>query len=457
MNTSIGTFRRLVGQKLQMWRRLYACSSGNVMLLSAIAMPVLVGMAGLAIEAGNWYQTKRSMQNAADSAAIAAATNFGTRYAQEAKAVTGQYGFTDGQDHTTVAASNTATCPAGGSTCYSVTITKNVPLVFSRLVGFAGSTTAGSQRAVALTSVAVARRATTSREYCVLAMDTLGTPLVSNGAPNANLSGCNVMSNNNATCNGGDLNATYGDAYGINSNCGDIATSNVPRVPDPYSYLAASIPSNTCSSYPQATLASNSKTVANAGSATTVSGSYSTTGDWKICGDLVLTGNVMLTGSSVLIVIYNGDLLTNGYTIRTASGAAATIVFSGTSGSAYSHIPDTEGVIDVKAPTTGTWKGIALYQDPNLAADPGLNIDYAGSNPRTPVWNISGLVYMPNAAVQFSGIVNKAANGDACFALVIKTLLINGNAMILARGQCPTAGLTLPSNSFNGPRGQLVS
>ena len=456
MNTWIGTYRRLVGQLLPKWQRLLSSKSGNVMLLSALAMPVLVGMAGLAIEGGNWYQTKRLMQNAADSAAIAAATNAGARYAFEAKAVSGQYGYTDGIDNTTVTASNAATCPAGGSTCYSVTITKNVPLVFSRLVGFDTSARAGERRAISLSSVAVAQRATTTREYCILALNTIGTPLVSNGAPNANLAGCNVMSNNNATCNGGDLNATYGDAYGTNNNCGDIATSNVPRVTDPYAYLASSIPSNTCSSYPQATIAANGKTVSSAGSATTISGSYSTTGNWQICGDLVLSGDVTLTGSSVLIVIYNGSLLTNDHEIRTATGAAATIVFSGTSGS-YNHIPDTQGVIDIKSPTTGTWKGIGLYQDPNLAASSGLDIDYAGNNPRTPVWDISGLVYMPHADVTFSGIVNKASNGDACFGLVINSLLVNGNAQILAHGQCSTAGLTLPSNDFAGPRGQLVS
>ena len=456
MNTWIGTYRRLAGQLLPMWRRLRASTSGNVMLLSAISMPVLVGMAGLAIEGGNWYQIKRSMQNAADSAAVAAATNAGTRYAYEAKAVAGQYGFTDGSDYATVTASNAATCPAGGSTCYSVTITKHVPLVFSRLVGFDGSATAGTSRAVSLSSVAVAQRATTTRQYCILALNTLGTPLVSNGAPSANLTGCNVMSNNNATCNGGDLNATYGDAYGTNTNCGDIATSNVPRVTDPYAYLAASIPSNPCSTYPQATIHANGKTVTSAGSATTISGSYSTTGNWQVCGDLVLSGDVTLTGSSVVIVIYNGSLLTNSHTIRTATGAAATIVFSGTSGS-YSHIPNTQGTIDIKSPTTGTWQGIGLYQDPNLAASSGLDIDYAGSNPRTPVWDISGLVYMPHADVTFSGIVNKASNGDACFGLVINTLLVNGNAQILAHGQCATAGLILPSNSFVGPRGQLVS
>jgi Flp pilus assembly protein TadG len=430
-------------------------SSGNMMMLSAIAMPVLVGMAGLAIEGGNWYQTKRLMQNAADSAAIAAATNnTASRYAYEAKAVTGQYGFTDGSSNTTVTASNTATCPGGGSTCYSVTISKNVSLVFSRLIGFMGSTALGSGRAITLNSVAVASRANTTREYCILALNTIGTALTSNGAPNADLNGCNVMSDSNATCNGHDLDAAIGDAAGINNGCGDVQNSNVPYVADPYSGLATNIPSDTCGSYPQATIHNNGKTVTSVGSATGISGSYATTGNWVVCGDLVLTGDVTLTGSSVVIVIYNGDFLTNGNTITTASGAAATIVFAGSS--SYSHIPNTTGTIDIKAPTSGTWSGVALYQDPNMTASSGLDIDYRGNNPKTPVWNISGLIYMPKANVSFSGVVNKASNGGACFGMVVWTLLINGNGSIFEQGSCAPSGLTLPSNSISD-RGKLVS
>ncbi len=427
---------------------------GNVLMLSALAMPVLVGMAGLAIEGGNWYQVKREMQNAADSAAIAAATNASASYSGEALAVASQHGFTHGTNNTTVTASNAAACPAGGTDCYSVTVSRSVGLVFSRMVGFSGSTTIGNQRALTITSAAVAKSAITEREYCILALRSIGTPLVSNGAPNADLSGCSVMSNANSTCNGSDLDAVYGDAAGINSGCGDTQNSNVPAVPDPYSGLAANIPSDPCGgSYPQADIRSNDKLVRAVNSAPTLSGTYSNTGNWTFCGDVVLTGNVTLTGSSTVIVIYNGDLLTNGYTLLTASGAAATVVFTGSSDSS-GHIPNTTGTIDIKAPATGTWKGIALYQDP--ATTDGVDIDYRGSNPDNPVWNITGLVYMPKADVQFSGVVNKASNGLSCFGLVIESLVINGNAQILAQGECNAAGLDLPENLFP-TRGQLVT
>ena len=453
MNRVSALFQHLALRLRAPLRGCLADRRGNVMLLAALAMPVMVGMLGLAVEGGNWYQTKRQLQNAADSAAIAAATNATSSYAGEAQAVASQHGFTNGVANTTVTASNAATCPGGGSNCYSVTINRSVSLMFSRLVGFSGSATVNNRRVISISSAAVAKSAITEREYCILALQTIGTPLVSNGAPNADLSGCSVMSNANATCNGHDLDAVYGDAAGTNSGCGNTQNSNVPAVADQYAALASNIPSNSCSSYPQATIHSNGKTVTSAGLAQTASGSYSATGNVSICGDLVLTGNVTLTGSQVAVFIYNGDLLTNGYTIQTASGAAATIVFTGTSGS-YGHVPYTEGVIDIKAPTTGTWKGIALYQDPAITT--GVDIDYAGSNPKTPVWNITGLVYLPNAAVQFSGVVNKASNGLSCFGLVIKSLLINGNGKILAQGQCNAAGLDLPENLFP-TRGQLVT
>ncbi len=424
---------------------------GNVMVLTALALPVLIGMTGLAIEGGNWYMTKRAMQNAADAAALAAATNGGARYSNEALAVTRQYGFTDGSGNTTVAAANNAACPGGGSNCYQVTITRRVPQFFSGIVGFSGGATIGTSRAVSLHSQAVARSGTAPREYCILALSTIGTPLQANGAPNANLTGCSVMSNGNATCNGHDLEATYGDAAGVNNGCGNIQNSNVPVVADPYSGMASNIPTNSCSTYPQATIHNNGKTVTSAGSATTISGSYNTTGNWVVCGDLVLTGNVTLNGNSVVIIIRNGELLTNGYTIQTADGKAATIVFTGTSATS-GHIPNTTGTINIQAPSSGVWAGAALYQDP--ATTSGVDIDYRGNNPSTPVWRISGMVYMPKAAVSFSGAVNKSAYGDSCFIMVVNSLLVNGNGTIFSQGACTS--ITRPTNTFNG-RGSLVT
>ena len=95
------------------------------------------------------------------------------------------------------------------------------------------------------------------------------------------------------------------------------------------------------------------------------------------------------------------------------------------------------------APTSGTWSGIALYQDPALTS--GVDMSAAGNSP---TWNITGLIYLPKSNVQFSGSVNKASNGYSCFALISLTFQSNGTGNILEnQSQCAQAGLTLPSDS----------
>src|SRR5258708_32073990 len=173
---------------------------GTVAIMFAFLTPVLMGSLALGFETSNWYVTKRNEQNAADAAAIAAATNGSANYAAEAKAVTANYGFADGVDNVTVTASNSATCPSGGNTCYSVTITKTVPLYLSRVVGYSGN--GGSQ---SLGAVAIAKQGTQQRQYCLLALDAVGTDLVANGGPQADFSGCSIMSDASAVCHGSNL------------------------------------------------------------------------------------------------------------------------------------------------------------------------------------------------------------------------------------------------------------
>ena len=60
---------------------------------------------------------------------------------------------------------------------------------------------------------------------------------------------------------------------------------------------------------------------------------------------------------------------------------------------------------------------MALYQDPNLV-DTGGNLDISAAG-NTPTWDITGMVYLPNSTVTFSGAVNKASNGLSCFGLTV--------------------------------------
>ena len=425
---------------------------GNVAVLAAAAMPVLLGSLGLGAEVASWHSGKRSLQNAADSAAIAAATNASPDgYDDEARAVAAQYGLRDGEDGVTVTTSNTAPCPGGGNNCYSVVIQQVKPLLIAQVVGFDGDLQLNGQPAKRISAKALAFQANGPREYCILALAGSGDPeaIRTNGAPKADLTGCNIMSNSAARCNGHDLDADVGDAHGVNNGCGNQRNSNVEVVADPYAVLKANIPADSCAGvYHEAPKKKKDPPLPS----TNRLHGLESRAVINICGDAELSGPVFInsSGPGTVLIIRNGGLDLNGYTLQTQGSSALTIIFTG-GDNARLHAPVGNGTFDFKAPTTGPWKGVAIYQDPTVTG--GVNINEAGNSPK---WLITGLVYLPRASVTFSGAVNKASNGLSCFGLVVDNLLINGTGSILNRGQCTQAGLTLPT-SQSPSRGQLVS
>jgi len=418
--------------------------SGAVAFVFALLATVLTAVLGLGIDMGAWHRTDRILQNAADAAAVAAARNGTSSYQSEAKAVAAQYGLVDGAGGVTVTALNNQTCPNGQTDCYSVAIAMAAaPQFFSQVVRIP---------APALSSSAMAGGGQT-HSYCLIALSSSGTDpaITTNGAPKADLSGCSIMSNTGADCHGHDLKADYGDAHKTDNGCGVIQNSNVAAVADPYKSLATNIPTDPCGGlYPQEpTKKSGSplpalNTWGSAGVTTAMALPYppSTANHGIVCGDLQLLGDVTLTTDAPgsLLVIVNGQLDTNGHTLKTVAGSALTIIFTGTAGS-YTHAPTGGGTLDFPAPTSGPWSGVAIYQDPALTT--GVDISAAGNSP---TWNITGLVYLPHSSVTFSGAVNKSSNGASCFALVVDNITINGTGDILAKGGCAAAGLNLPTN-----------
>jgi hypothetical protein len=436
--------------------RLRKDQRGTVSIIMGLLIVPLVGALGIGFEVSNWYMTGRGMQNAADAAALAAATNGGANYDVEAKAVAAQYGFVDGANTITVAASNTATCPGGGNTCYGVTISGKVPLLVSQVVGYLGDTTLNGGAAKQLISVAIASNPAVAKDFCVLSLGPQG--IRSNGAPKSSMA-CDTMSNTGSTCNGGDLGAPIGAAANTNNGCGVKKYSNVKPITDPYAGLKSNIPTNTCSSYPQ--LPTHTHDPALPSSNQWAAGPKSLPdGDTKFCGDLQLTGDVVINtppgGAGAVLTIFNGALDTHGHSITTSDGSALTVVFSGDNSGSYLHAPidstnSSTGKIDIAAPTgpptnpATPWKGVAIYQDPALTN--GVDISAAGNSP---AWAITGLVYLPNSSVTLSGAVNKAGFGKSCFAIVVKDITVNGTGMITPNGECIPAGLTMPSTTLPG-------
>jgi hypothetical protein len=155
-----------------------------------------------------------------------------------------------------------------------------------------------------------------------------------------------------------------------------------------------------------------------------------------------LIGDVTATNGGVM-VIENGSLNLGSHTF---TGAGLTIIFTGqtVAGLSPSYSPPSSGTLDISAPTSGNWSGVALYQDPRLTT----GVDWSSSGSSL-TWDITGLIYMPNSNILFSGDINRASGGADCFSIVDKTFRINGNVTITEQQTgCHSAGLNPPTSNI---------
>lgn len=448
--------------------RLRGDQRGTIAVMMALLFPALIGILGLGMEVTNWYMRTRGMQNAADAAVIAAASNATSNYNIEAAAVAANYGFVNGTNNVTVTATDSAACPADPDVtppCYKVTITSIVTLALTEVIGYKGNLVVDGARLQQLSSAATATKTVIQQPICLLGLDPSGQAITSNGAPNTDFSGCTVMSNSGSSCNGSDLKAFMGVAHATNSGCGVRQHSYAPPVDDPYAALASNIPGNLatkCSNtYPQESKHGGTWSGGTAWTGTkSLTGTADLAGNTLICGDLRLTGDVTIDApDGAVLYIQNGQLDLQGHTFRTKTGSEVTIVFTGDNGGGYTHtVTDAAGsgtgVLDIQAPLSGAFSGVAIYQDPKLTT--GVTLKYAGNDPE---WKITGLVYMPNANVTLSGAINKSTDGAVCFVMVAKDVTINGTGSIYAQSPagagCKEAGLNMPKVTIPG-RPKLV-
>jgi hypothetical protein len=454
---------------LNQLRRLRRDERGAMAVMMGILAIPLVGFMAVGFEISNWYMLTRSMQNAADAAAVAAALNGGDTYVVEAQDVAARYGFVDGQNNVTVTVTNSAPCapnpnlPAG-AVCYSVAISGYTPLLMAQVVGYQGNANINGALQKQLAASAMATPGTQAAPLCLMALGTIqAQDIRTNGSPTANLNGCNTLSNTAAQCNGHNLGAGTSFAVGANNGCGVQQVKIAQPALDPYAYLAvnnasvlgaAGLSASHCNgNYPQETGKNNK-----------ISGGYNpSTPTWNvsagnnfICGDLRLTGDTTITppvGQSAVIIIENGQLDLGGHMLTNAvttdangNATGVTIVFSGDNSGSYTHAPTDNsngaaGTLNISAPTSGSWSGVAIYQDPNLTS--GLDVYAAGNSPS---WLITGIIYMPHASITLKGAIDKSQSGHRCVVLVTDNVLIDGTGGIAKTdmGECAQAGVTEP-------------
>ncbi|HYH21427.1 MAG TPA: pilus assembly protein TadG-related protein [Azospirillum sp.] len=394
--------------------RLGRDESGAVLVIIALAMTAILGLLSVTVEVGTWYAERRSLQTAADAAAVAGALEIarGTpgRMASAAEAEAARNG--SGGDRVAVNNPPLSGALAGRSDAVEAIVTRVQPRLFSAVMQDGPVTI--TARAVALTRDV--------GEACVLALDGGAAEAVSGrGNPNVVMPGCMIAANSNAASaisfsgNVSLLAQTLWTAGGmamsgnVNLQLARAATTHAWPLPDPYANVEAP-PVGSCK---------HTKHKVNE-SGRLKPGVY--------CDGLTITGNADVTLEPGEYIINRGDLSVQGnITINCDCGTdeGVAFVFTSTGGADQIGGVDVHGNVSVtlraRSSAAAPLRGILFYQDRN--APTGANVFNGNA-----ALDVTGVMYFPAQSVEWRG--NNSTQGAGCVQIVAKTVVFTGNAAL---------------------------
>jgi Flp pilus assembly protein TadG len=382
--------------------------SGNYLIIMAVAMPALVGAAGLGAEEGIWLYRHQLAQSAADAAAISAATAYGTSSANnvsaQANAVAASYGFVDGKGSVAITVNQPPKSGASSAkfNAVEVIVTEKRDRLLSSLFGKEKVNIKG--RAVALANAGLG---------CLLSLDATASDATNlQGNPFVNLVNCSVYDNSNnagtALNVGGsaNLSALSVSVVGGVSGISNITTSKgitTGAMPAPDPFAGVSYPSYSGCGF-------NNKTVKN--TQTLDPGVY--------CNGLQLNAGAYATLNPGVYYMDRGSLqISGGATIK---GSGVTIVFTSSTGNNYATATINGGAtVDLTAPTSGSLAGIVMFGDRNMPV--GTTFKFNGGAGQ----NLGGAVYFPHGTINYAG---GSAVNVVCTELIGDIVSFVGNSTL---------------------------
>lgn len=413
---------------------------GNVLIVGAATLPMMMGAAGLAIDTVQLALWKRQLQRAADSAALAgghalvqgASTNqavandldehiefdIGKNETPELTGTMVQSGsFAAG----TISAQSCAVRAI--APCYDRAV--RVALQTQRQLPFMHIFTGAPNTIEANGTAAV----TESGEFCMISLYNGNSPgIIAGGNANLDLS-CGIATNarassnainifGNATVTATPLAAVGGIDPGKNTYTAQILQPYSTPVVDPYAGLPDPVAPANCNT---------SLTIGNNATQDIPAGSCFTSWDVK--------GHARLAAGGTYYV-KNGTLDINGQ----VSGTNVTIILIG---DGSNLVQNGGGVLNVTAPTTGTYQGIALYRSRFAGNDVNKPIKINGGAEL----QVKGAIYMPSTDIWVGG--NADFNAQ-CLQVVGRIIEFKGGGSVA--NDCSDSG----SKAFRQPLVRLV-
>jgi hypothetical protein len=375
---------------------------GNIAVMAALSMPLIIGGAGLGVETGYWYYQQLRLQQAADAAAYAAALEQRAGADEDEATVGATAAATaNGYDSTrdTIDLVTPSALETDETNSVDVELTRTIPRAFTALF---------SEDAIHIRAKATAAYSTAANA-CVLALDKSASPAITfSGNSSAEMEGCVVMSNSmgggsilfdgnssvTAPCimTVGGYTEKQNAEYEL-TQCAGVSTGQPPAA-DPYKEMT----------YPPMCSTPGCKTAKTANGTTTVSpGTYSS---------IDVKSNATTTFSPGIYIIDGGTFNINANSTVTGTGVTfvllngATVDFNG------------NAEIQFDAPTTGDYKGM-LFMGSRTSAAGGMSKFNGNANSR-----LTGALYFPKQNITYNG--NFSGNGG-CTQIVANQITWNGN------------------------------
>ncbi|MDX8471886.1 TadE/TadG family type IV pilus assembly protein [Mesorhizobium dulcispinae] len=390
-------------------RRLRSGEGGNVAIIFALTLPIVVGGAGLGVETSYWYYSSLKLQATADASAYAGALEkiAGSDTAAITTAAT-QSATDNGLGTGTIVVHTPPTSgPNTANKAVEVILNQNLDRMFTSI--FSQSKVPEQARAVALI--------TDGAYACIQARNLTASQAVSiSGNTSLKQIGCVINANSNAS----DAIKVQGSAT-LQTDClvavGGISLSTTPTMvckapithalpaADPYADLPTPAASSQCEKV------NGSKT-----SQTLQAGTY--------CNGMDLKGNVALTSGTYVV---QGDFKINAGAVVTCAApcTGVTIFMAGSNTVSMNG----NATVTLSAPTSGTYSGVLFYGDRT-----GTNASNTFNGTADSL--LTGAIYFPKQQVSYLG--NFSGTGG-CTQVVADTIQWSGSTTI--KQDCTSLGM----------------
>ena len=432
----------------KLFRKLWNDERGNALIIFGASLPMIMGAVGLASDTIQWALWKRELQRAADSAAIAG-VYAKVQNASYSDAVTTDLARNNDIAGITVSTSATSAPSAGAYTtdpnAVRVTLQARQQLNFSSMFMSAAPTITATATATIVPS----------GDYCVISLENAATTGITVGGTAQVDLGCGMITNSTSMDAAVAFGTSNVDASpiaavgGIDAN--DNWSDDVQLLPftlaqaDPFANINPPTPSG-CqkfNDYLPAGQSNNTNGFVDLTNTHSAGGVYCIKENGGSPAQLMFQGNVTLGPAtyvfdSTTLKMTGGKLSCNGCTIILTSSTAAT------DPSSIGGVDLSGGEIDLIAPSTGTYKGISIYQDRRAQmGSSSTNIINGNSNS-----SFQGAFYFPGQEFQFAG---NAGMSTQCVQMVARRVTFTGTSAI--SNTCPPGS---GASSFAGQAVRLV-